>query len=45
MLTETNLTVDDIASRLNFTDRNHFSKTFLKKTGKTPSAYRKSNTF
>ena len=28
MLTETNLTVDDIASRLNFTDRNHFSKTF-----------------
>lgn len=41
MLTETNLTVEDIACRLNFLDRNHFAKAFQKKTGTTPSAYRK----
>ena len=41
MLAETNLTVEDIACRLNFLDRNHFAKTFQKKTGMTPSAYRK----
>ena len=41
MLAETNLTVEDIACRLNFLDRNHFAKTFQKKTGMTQSAYRK----
>lgn len=41
MLAETNLTVEDIACRLNFLDRNHFAKTFQKKTGMTPSGYRK----
>lgn len=43
MLIDTDLTIDDIACRLNFLDRNHFSKYFAKKVGLTPVKYRKAN--
>ncbi len=41
LLTNTDLTIDDITQRLNFTDRNYFSSYFKKMTGMSPAAYRK----
>lgn len=41
MLTETDLSIDDIALRLNFVDRNHFSKFFFSRQGVSPANYRK----
>lgn len=43
MLCETDLTVDDIAERLNFNDRNHFSLCFKKSMGVAPVKYKKKN--
>lgn len=44
MLRNTELTVDDIAERLKFTDRNHFTLCFKRITGMSPVKYRKSGT-
>lgn len=41
MLHETPLSVDDIAERLHFNDRNHFSLCFKKATGSAPVSYKK----
>ena len=41
LLTDTNLTVKQIADKLCFADEYYFSNLFKKKTGVTPSAYRK----
>ena len=43
MLKETDLSIDDIAARLNFVDRNHFSKFFNSREGISPASYRKKN--
>lgn len=40
MLRQTELTIDDIAERLHFNDRNHFSRCFKKITGYAPAKYR-----
>lgn len=42
LLRDTNLSVKDIAEKLAFADEYYFSGTFKKKTGMTPSAYKKS---
>jgi transcriptional regulator GlxA family with amidase domain len=42
MLRDSNLSIDAIAERLNFADRNHFTKLYSKKTGVSPARYRKS---
>lgn len=42
MLRDSNLSIDAIAERLNFADRNHFTKQYIKKTGVSPARYRKS---
>lgn len=42
LLSDTNLTVGQIADKLCFTDAYYFSTTFKNRTGTTPSAYRKS---
>lgn len=42
LLRQTALTVEDIAERLHFTDRNHFSACFKAQVGQTPVQYRKS---
>lgn len=44
MLTSSCSSVDDIAERLCFTDRTHFSKFFKRETGFTPAEYRNSTT-
>lgn len=41
MLRNTELTVDDIAERLKFADRNHFTLCFKRTTGMSPVKYRK----
>lgn len=41
LLSETNLTIDDIATRLHFPERNYFSLYFKKVTGTTPIQFRK----
>lgn len=41
MLCQTELTLEDIAERLHFTDRNHFSLCFKKITGYAPVKYKK----
>ncbi len=41
MLKDSNLPIDAIAERLNFADRNHFTKQFIQKTGVSPAKYRK----
>lgn len=41
MLAETELTIEDIAERLYFNERNHFSVCFKKLTGRAPAEYRK----
>ena len=41
MLKDSNLSIDAIAERLNFADRNHFTKLFIKKTGSSPAKYRR----
>ncbi len=41
MLINTNLTIDDIALRLNFCDRNHFTSSFIQKEKTSPALYRK----
>ncbi len=41
LLTETALTIEDIATRLHFSDRNYFTLYFKKSTGETPVQYRK----
>lgn len=41
LLRETNLTVEDIAERLHFSDRNYFSLYFKRATGQTPVEFRK----
>lgn len=35
------MTIEDIAQRLNYTDRNYFSLHFKKETGYSPAYYRK----
>ena len=40
MLSETEMSIDEIAVKLNFVDRNHFSKFFRSKEGVSPVAYR-----
>lgn len=42
MLKDSNLTIDAIAERLNFADRNHFTKLYIKKTGASPARFRRS---
>ena len=42
MLRDSNLSIDAIAERLNFADRNHFTKQYIKKMGVSPARYRKS---
>jgi len=42
MLQNTTLSIEDIAQRLHFTDRNYFSLYFKAKTGQTPVQFRKS---
>jgi len=42
LLGHTSLTITEIGERLGYVDVAHFSKTFKKITGRTPSAYRKS---
>ena len=42
LLTETNLTMTEIAQTLGFADSGHFSRVFGKYVGVTPSEYRKS---
>lgn len=41
MLLETNLSIDDIAERLHFWDRNHFSHFFKNREGISPARFRK----
>lgn len=41
MLLNSDLTIDDISARLNFTDRNYFSIIFKKGTGYSPAQFRK----
>lgn len=41
LLKNTNITIEDIASRLNFYDRNHFTAHFIAKENISPAAYRK----
>lgn len=41
LLSETNLTVSEIAQHLGFADSSHFSRTFKRITGATPSDYRR----
>lgn len=41
LLETSDLTIDEIAAKLCFYDRNHFNKCFLKDFGITPAAYRK----
>lgn len=41
LLRETTLTVEDIAERLHFSDRNYFSLYFKRATGQTPVQFRK----
>lgn len=41
MLLNTKMTIEDISERLYFSDRNHFSLCFKKKTGYAPAMYRK----
>lgn len=41
LLTQTSLSITEIASRLNFYDQKHLSSIFKKKAGLTPLAYRK----
>lgn len=41
MLTDTNLTVKEIAAKLSFSDSNYFSNAFKKHTGMSPKNYRK----
>lgn len=43
MLASGNTSVEDIAERLCFTDRTHFSKLFKRETGLSPAEYRKNN--
>lgn len=40
MLSETEMSIDEIAVKLNFVDRNHFSKFFRSKEGVSPAVYR-----
>ena len=40
-LTQTNLTISQIAEKLSFADRNYFSSVFKKSTGISPAEYRK----
>lgn len=40
MLSETEMSIDEIAVKLNFVDRNHFSKFFSSKEGVSPAVYR-----
>lgn len=44
LLTETQLPITDIATRLNFCDQKHLSALFKRKTGLPPLAYRKQTT-
>jgi len=41
LLKNSDMTIDVIAEKLNFSDRNHFSAVFTKITGVTPGRYRK----
>lgn len=41
LLRNTTLTIDDIASKLYFNDRNHYTKLFVKYVGISPAKYRK----
>lgn len=41
LLSETNLTVADIAAQLGFSDQAHLTKTFRQTTGTTPAAWRR----
>ena len=43
LLTTTDLTVQQIAAELNFTNRTHFYKLFAEHTGMTPRQYRLKN--
>lgn len=43
LLLKTSMTVEDIATRLHFYDRNYFSLYFKKQIGKTPVQYKKLN--
>ena len=43
MLIDTDLSIDEIASKLNFVDRNHFTKFFTSKEGVSPATFRKKN--
>ncbi len=43
MLTSSQTPVEDIAARLCFTDRTHFSKLFKRETGLSPAQYRNKN--
>lgn len=43
LITETTLSITEIAEMLCFSDIYHFSKEFKKRTGQTPSEYRKHN--
>lgn len=43
MLMQTKLTLEDIAERLHFSDRNHLSLCFKKATGMSPAQYRKAS--
>lgn len=42
LLTETELTIAEIARQTGFTDQRYFSRIFKKEKGKTPTSYRKS---
>jgi len=42
MLKDSNLSIDAIAERLNFADRNHFTKLYIKRTGSSPARFRRS---
>ena len=42
LLRSTDLTIQEIASRLNFTNQSFFGKYFKHQTGMSPSEYRKS---
>ena len=41
LLSGSDLTIEDISNRLNFTDRNYFSFYFKQKTGVSPGRYKK----
>lgn len=41
MLKDSNLPIAAIAERLNFADRNHFTKVFISKTGMSPAKFRR----